>query len=587
MEQALELHRAGRLDDAVEHYQKALAVDPNYVQALSNLGVALKVLGRLHEAIASYQKAIAIKPDLAEAHANLGLAQEGLGRMHEAVSCYRKAISLKPGYAVAYGLLGSALKALGQLDEAVASYQQAIVLKPDFSNTINNLGVAQLELGLLDDAIASFKKAAAINPNLFSANFNHLHTLLYVPDLSSDELFSTYRQLVSAHHPGPLTAPTIRATPLTHQPPGERLRIGYLSSDFYGHPLGDIVMPLLSNHDHDQFEIFCYADVVKPDHVTEKFIDHADHWRPINGLTDTEIAGQIRDDEIHIMVYLAGFFDNNRPMIAVHRPAPVQVAMHGGTTTALEEMDFWLTDSVLHPSSDNGHTTEQFTEKLFRLPAFYIYPTTEGAPPTVPLPAEDNGFITFASFNKPCKMNETVVDLWSKVLKAVPDSRLIVKSKNYFNSPIISQRLLSRFNANGITHDRISLLGATDSFHDHLAHYNQADIALDTFPFAGATTTFQALWMGVPVISLMTDHFIGRAGGSISTHAGLGELVADTPQDYIDKAASLAGDVARLKDLRATLRERVSESPLCDGPEYAATVEKAFLDMWKSKVAGG
>ncbi len=551
--------------------------------------------GRLNDAIAGFHQALAIDPDFAEAHASLGLALGGMGRLDEAVACYRKALTLKPYFAEAYGFLGSTLKELGRLDEAVANFEKAIAINPDFADAMNNLGVTHLDLGDLGSAIVHFKKATAIDPNLMSANFNYLHALLYKPDIGSDELFETYRR-TAAHRPSAPVAPDAEGrdqTPVAPGPlaPGEKLRIGYLSSDFRDHPLGDNVAPLLSHHDHARFEIFCYANVALPDATTEKFQGYADHWRPIQGLADEDIAGLIRDDNIHIMVYLGGHFGDNHPSVASWRPAPVQAGIFGGTTSALDEMDFWLTDSVLHPPGDSdgqgGGVSERFTEDLVRVASLFTYPKPEDAPDVSALPAETNGFVTFCSFNKPSKMNDDVLDLWSEVLLAVPDARLVLKSKNYFRSSIISERLMARFNANGISHDRITLLGTMDSFHNHLGHYAKADIALDTFPFSGATTTFQALWMGVPVISLLGERFIGRMGGALSSHAGLDDLVAETPKDYVKKAAALAADLDRLKDLRAGLRDRIGASPLCDGPSFAKNIEQAYQDMWDSRMAGG
>jgi len=257
--------------------------------------------------------------------------------------------------------------------------------------------------------------------------------------------------------------------------------------------------------------------------------------------------------------------------------------MHAGATSALAEMDYWLTDDVLHPE----HTSEQFTEALFRLPNFYIFPPLDNAPAVSPLPAETNGFVTFCSFIKPCKINDDVLDRWAEILSAVPDSRLLLKFKNLLDVPSLRQGILGRLHLGGIAPERISLLSGVDAIHDHLGLYGQADISLDTFPFAGATTTFQSLWMGVPVVSLMTDRFIGRAGGSFSVHAGLGELAAETPADYVEAAVALAGDIARLKELRKTLRARVENSVLCDRPKYAANVECAYRSMWQTHASGG
>lgn len=406
---------------------------------------------------------------------------------------------------------------------------------------------------------------------------NYLHALLYDPELTNEELFDSYRRIIGERHPVPSAAVAgVRAAP---HDPTEKLRIGYLSSDFHDHPVGHNTLALIGNHDHTKVEVFCYAHETKEDDITGRFKEGADHWRPITGLSDQEIAALIGDDGIHIMVYLGGHFDNNRPSVATLRPAPVQVSLFNGTTTALNEMDYWLTDGVLHPSN----TTEQFTEELVPVPSFFVWPPPRDAPPVSTPPADANGFITFASFNKPGKINNAVLDLWSDVLGAVPDSRLMLKYKDFLETPSLRQRILGHLKANAIAEDRITLISTDDSYQDHLACYAQADIGLDTFPFSGATTTFQALWMGVPVISLMTDRFIGRMGGALSTHAGLGDLAVDNRQAYVDQAAALAADLPRLRDLRASLRDRVANSPLCDGPGYAASVEEVFKDMWKAR----
>jgi len=574
------LKEAGRLKEAIASHRQALILSPEYAEAHSNLGNALHQQGNLEEAAASYRRAIALNPDLSGAHSNLGLVLQDQGLVEDAVTSHKKAIALDPDYAGAHTNLGNALKKLGRLEDAAASHEQALAIKPDFPEAHNNLGSTLIELGDMKSALDHYKRAFTLKVDFSNARCNYLHTLLYLQDLSNDALFDTYREAT-------LEDPSTRGAdgtvslfpPNLTIPPGERLRIGYLSSDFREHPVGHNVQPLLSHHDHDRFEVFCYADLASEDALTERFRDWADHWRLTRGLPEAEIANRIRADGVHIMVYLGGHFDENRPAVAAFRPAPVQIAMHGGATTALDEMDFWLTDDVLHPED----TTERFTEELYRLPNFYAYPPPDGAPDVSGLPADDNGFITFASFNKPCKINQAVVDLWSRVLLEVPDSRLMLKFKNHWGCPTLRDRLFGWFESNGADTSRIDLISALDTFHDHLACYHRADIALDLFPFAGATTTFQALWMGVPVISRLGDRFASRAGGSISTHAGLGELALDSDDAFVEQAVALAADLPRLGEIRAGLRQRVKDSPLCDAPAYARNVEDAFRAMWEAR----
>ncbi len=599
----------GRLDEAVDLYRKALAINPDFADAYNNLGAALKDMGKLDEAIASYRNAIAINPDDAGAHFNSGIVFQDLGNPDEAVASYRKSIAIRPDDAVAHNNLGAALLTLGTLDEAVVSYRNAIAIRPDFAGAHNNLGAALQELGKLDEAMASFHKALAINPNFAKAHnnlgvalqnlgrlneaeasFNKalaiepdfsgagrnlLCAMLNVPGLSPKDLFAEHLRFSERHSKG-VARPT---EDFTNDPdPDRRLRVGYLSSDFQNHPVGKNVFPLLSCHDRAKFEIFCFADVPRPDAMTERFRSCVDHWRPIAGKPDSEVAAMVRADAIDVLVCLAGRFDKNRPLVCAHRAAPVQVSFHDGATSGLEEMDYWLTDGFLHPAD----TKERFTEALHRLAVFYQYPPIEEAPTVAALPAEQAGFVTFVSFNNPAKINEEVIRLWAEVLKSVPGSRVLLKYKNLYAQPALRDHVVEGFAARGIERDRVRFAVLDDTLAEHLKHYGEADIALDPFPFNGATTTFQALWMGVPVVSLAGETFISRAGGSILHHAGLGDLAVETPEAYVASARDLAEDLARLRTLRANLRERMATSPLCDAPAYARSVESAYRDMWRT-----
>jgi len=573
----------GRLDEAVDSYSKALAIEPNAPEIHNNLGTVLKEQGRLDDAMDHYRKAIGLKSDYADALYNLGNALKYKGEFDSSIAYFTAAIAIQPGYTKAHANMGNALRAVGLLQEAIESFQRAIELSPDYAEAYSNLGNVLTDQGKFDEAISWYEKAMVINLTHPHVLKNYLHTLLYKPDLDNQALFDTYRRITDYVSPPPATLSPVSAEALA---PGARLRIGYLTSDFRDHPVGRNILPLLENHDHGKFEIFCYGELGQSDSVTERFERLADQWRVVNGLSDLEIAEKIRADGVHVMIYVGGHFDKNRPSVALFRPAPVQVSFHGGATSALPEMDYWLTDDVLHPTPEQGGTTEQFTEELVRLPSFYNYPALENAPDVSSLPADTNGFITFVSFNKPSKINDTVIELWSRVLDAVPKSRILLKFKNLFEVPTILVPLLERFASNGIAASRIDLRGGVDLFRDHLAGYHDADIGLDPFPFAGATTTFQALWMGVPVISKMGERFISRAGGSMAIHAGLPELSVDTAEDYIAVAKTLAGDLPRLRELRATLRGTIAASQLCDGPGYAANVETALMALWEKKIGG-
>lgn len=582
--------RPGAADEAEACYRRTLALSPGMPEAHDCLGRILLERGDLAGAREQYRKAIQLNAGFAAAHANLATVYRKTGQLDEAEASCRRAIKLDADLAGAHDVLGNVHMAQGKIFEAAACFRRAIALDENLAEAHSDLGNALTDLRDLDGALASYQTAMQLTadaadsgkPALGDAGKNTLITLLYQPGLSNKELFERYRGAV----PSPGKSPEHPPAPAAPHKPGDRLRIGYVSSDFRFHPVGNNVLPLLANHDHDRVEVFCYAHVMAADEVTETFRNHADHWRPVTTMTDAEVAGAMRADGIQVAVFLGGHFDENRPGAAAFGSAPVQAAMHGGSTTALDAMDYWFSDDVLHPE-DEGAGAERFTETLVRLPNFYAFTPPPEAPDVSALPADGNGFVTFVSFNKPCKMNDGVLDVWSGVLKAVPESRLILKFRNHLGDAALAGPMLARLEANGIGAGRIEMAAALDGIGDHLAHYHRGDIALDPFPFSGATTTFQALWMGLPVISLYGERFIGRMAASISHHAGLSDLAAATPAEYVDAAAALAADRDRLRDLRSGLRQQLKASPLCDGRAYARNVEDALQAMWEKAGAKG
>jgi predicted O-linked N-acetylglucosamine transferase (SPINDLY family) len=316
--------------------------------------------------------------------------------------------------------------------------------------------------------------------------------------------------------------------------------------------------------------------VKRPDEVMERFKSVADGWRSIVGVTDEAAAEMIRRDEIDILVLLAGRFDDNRPLIAAYQAAPVQVSFHDPATSGLRFMDYLITDSILSPRE----TREQFTERLVHLPTFYVHAPLVNAPAVNLLPARGKGYVTFGSFNNPSKVNARVVALWSRVLHAVPGSRLVLKYQNIFGNVSVRQSYFDLFIAQGIEAHRLDLISASDSSEQHMARYAAIDIGLDTFPFTGSTTTFEALWMGVPVITLLGDRMVARWSGAMLKKLRLDELIAQDEAEYVKIAQGLAQDLDRLESLRASLRERVAKSPLCDEKRRTNQIEKAYRWMW-------
>jgi len=568
------LHSLGRLDEAVSSFNEALRINPSYATAHSNLGNVLKDLGREDEAAQSYNKALELEPEHALAHVNQGVALQETGCFEEAIAHHRRALTIDPEFVEAHNNLGVALQELGRLDEAISSHRKALAIDPEYAGTHNNLGVALQKMGCLDEAVACYRKALVIQPDYVEAERKLLYALTNIPGLSPDELFAEHVRFAKNQTRGisPL------AEKMSNDPtPGRKLRVGYMSSDLKNHPVESIVFPLISSHDQSKFEIYCYSDVQRPDAKTQRLQSCANHWRPIAGKTDREVAGIVRADKIDVLVCLAGHFDGNRPLVCAYRAAPVQVSFCDVASSGLEEMDYLLTDTVLAPPD----TKEKFTEGLQRIPVIYqILPIDEAPPSVDTLPADKTGSITFASFNNPSKLNGEVISLWAKVLKSVPDSRLLLKYQNWFDQESLRERVLEGFSACGVGQDRIEFAASLDTFEQHLARYDDVDIALDPFPFTGATTTFQALWMGVPVISLIGETLVSRYSMEILHHAGLGELAAETPEAYVTCALDLACDLDRLRTFRTSLRERMATSPLCNATPYARSIESAYQDMW-------
>jgi predicted O-linked N-acetylglucosamine transferase (SPINDLY family) len=357
--------------------------------------------------------------------------------------------------------------------------------------------------------------------------------------------------------------------------PDKRLKIGYVSPDLRQHAVSLFFDPILKNHDRNKVEVFCYAEVSKPDAVTERLKMMADKWRTTVDLSDEDVAHMIYDDKIDILIDLAGHTADSRLRVFTYKPAPVQVTYLGYcTTTGLKTMDYWITDMVLHPKD----TLELAVETIIRLPRCWIcYQPPADAPKIEPRVCANNG-VTFGSFNNLSKMTPDVIACWSQLLKEVPNSRLLLKAR-LLADPFIKERTLIQFAHHGINRERITLSPHTPSY---MADYDKVDIALDTFPRTGGATTADALWMGVPVITLVGQRYIERQGASMLKVIGLEKLIASTFEDYINKAVVLAKDYEQRIELHTSLRERMANSPLCDGRDLTQALEDAYRKMWNT-----
>jgi predicted O-linked N-acetylglucosamine transferase (SPINDLY family) len=568
------LHERGHLDEAIAAYRQAIALHPNFHQAHSNLGNALYEKGQLEEAMAACRQAIAITPGFHQAHSNLGNALLQTGRIDEAIAAYRQAISLHPDSSEAYNNLGNALMDKRQPDEAIAAFREAIAHNPNYAEAFSNLGAAHKSIGQLDEAIAAFDQAIQLKPGYSDAGSNLVLTMNYHPGFDAQAIAGAQRRW-NQQHAEPLRQ-FIQFHP-NERTPGRRLRIGYVSPDFREHPVGYNMLPLLGRHDHEAVEVFCYSHVPQPDALTDRFRACADHWRSTVGLADEKLADQIRRDGIDILVDLALHTACNRLPVFARKPAPVQVTFAGYPgSTGLETMDYRLSDPYLDPP---GTDESIYSEQTVRLPhTFWCYDPLDGRDlPVNALPAQSNGHVTFGCLNNFCKVNAPVLKLWAKVLQAVPSSRLLLLV------PDGSQRhrILDLLQQEGIAHERLGFFSRQPR-RKYLELYHRIDLGLDTLPYNGHTTSLDSYWMGVPVVTLVGDTIVGRAGLCQLVNLDLPECIASTPGQYVQIAAGLAGDLPRLARLRGSLRPRMEASPLMDASRFARDIEAAYRAMWRA-----
>jgi len=572
------LQASGDLNEAIGTYRQILALRPDSGEASARLADALRLAGQLDEACMACRQAVALMPDSPAAHNTMGLIYHDQGRMEEAVAEYHQALVRKPDYADASYNLGNVLLVMGRLENAAVAFRQAIRHRRDFFMAHNNLGAALKEMRQIEQAIACFDTAMSLEPREPASHSNRLYTLHYAYGQDQATIFQEHLRW-DEHYGRPLSR---EIQPHRNDPnPDRRLRIGYLSPYFHEHSVAIFLENLLRTHDAAQVDVFCYADVSRPDDVTRRLQQVAHHWRDITRRSDADVAQMVRDDQIDLLVDLAGHAAGSRLRVFARKPAPIQITYLGyPDTTGLQTMDYRLTDAYADPP---GQTEKFHTEQLWRLPrTFLCYCPPPDAPPVGPLPASASGRVTFGSFNALAKITAPIVDAWSQILRQVPSSRMIIKSHSGLADHGPRQSLLDLFAAGGITPDRLELLAKTPTMDAHLKLYQQIDIALDTYPYHGTATTCQALWMGVPVVTLAGAIHAGRVGVSILSNASLPQLIADTPQKYVQIAVDLAKDLPALAQLRSSLRQRLSASPLMDGAQFARDVEAAYRQMWRT-----
>jgi len=568
-----------RPDEAIACYRRAIELKPDFVAAHYNLGVAWKDQGNLNEAVDCFRRAIELKPDFVEAHNNLGSARKDQGRLSEAIACYRRVLELRPDFAQAQYNLGVAFKDQQRLDEAVACYRRALELNPDYAEAYRNLGNALKDQGNLDEAVACYRRALELKPDFAAAHSNLVYTLNFCTGYDAKAIAEERRRW-DRQFAAPLAA-LIPPHP-NDRSPDRPLRIGYVSPDFRDHVIGRNILPLVREHDHRHFEIACYSNVIRPDALTEFFRSHADTWRDVANMTEEALAQRIRDDRIDVLVDLTLHLAHNRLFMFARKPAPVQVTFAGYPgSTGLSTIDFRLTDIYLDPprlgESCDPPDDPNGPEQPIRLPdTFWCYDPIDEKAAVNALPALQRGYVTFGCLNNFRKINDGVLRLWADVLNAVDRSRIMMLSPEGSHR----QHTLDVLAAAGIAPRRVTF-APNQPRGQYLELYHGIDVGLDTIPYNGHTTSLDSYWMGVPVVTIVGPTVVGRAGVSQLMNLGLPELIGETPEQFVRIAAELAGDLARLGELRATLRSRMERSPLMDAPRFARNVEAAYREMWR------
>lgn len=514
---------------------------------------------------------IAKEPHRTDIMLAMGMMFKQTSQLHKAKLLFEKILKQEP-HPLVYNELAYICRCMGHLSEAIQYQTKAVEADPNNAELLANLARMLIGTGNAEEGINLFRKAVEIEPANAAMHSNFLFNLHFLPNLDPQMIFAEHQRWGRIHAPVSLAKMSHR----NKQDPQRRLRIGYISPDFCSHPVAYFFEPLLDGHDSEAVEVFGYGNVRIPGPVTERLKQKFDHYRNIRGLDDNTVVDMIRRDKIDILVELAGHTTDNSLLVMAHKPAPIQVTYLGYVnTTGLELIDYILTDSIANPPESQKF----LTEKLALLPnGSRCYRPVDYTPPVTSLPAKRNGYITFGVLCNNKKINSNIMELWAEILKINKESRLLL-SFSTGNDPDMRNYYFSEFERLGIDDQRVAICGGTHHA-EHLKYYSEADIILDTFPLNGATTTCEALWMGVPVITLVGKLHFSRIGLSILTRIGLEFFAASTPKEYIAKAAALANNRQALENLRGSMRERMNSSILRNSKKFASGLEAVYRKMW-------
>ena len=600
------LFKQNKLSEAINNYNHAIQLDPNYAQAYNNLGTAFHHLNKLQDAIKSFKKAIDLKKNFTESLANLGNLFFEDGNFDEAILYFKKVVATKPDFKMGFANLGKAYIKLGQNKEALNSFEKALKIDTNSPEVYNNIGLAYYELSRFHESLSSFNKAIDLNPKYEKAynNLGNLFNLLgryedsnnaykkaikIKPDYSkaySNLLFNLIYKLEFDPKLYLLEAQKFRKNckPKTnkknlqykYKKKPEKLRLGLVSADFGNHPGGLFTLSTLAELSKKSFELIAYSTNDRKDQVAAQFKPLFLKWNSIEEKTDEEIINQINNDGIHILIDTQGHSAKNRLPIFINKPAPIQATWLGQGSTGIPEIDYFIGSSHITPKNEEIN----YVEKIYRLPRISQCFTEPSFDIKVnELPALKNKFVTFGSLNKLSKINDEVIFLWSKILKSVKNSKLLLKTRELDNKNI-AENIISKFSENKIKSEQLILKGKSKNREDTLKVYNEIDIGLDPFPFQGVTTTVEAAWMGVPVITLKGDRYLAHFGESINFNLNMNEWIANDYKEYSLKANTFSNNLNHLSSIRKNLRQNAIESPVFNAVKFADDFSDMLWKMW-------
>jgi protein O-GlcNAc transferase len=566
--------RSSRYAEAAAFYQRALKADPDCIEAHYNLGRILQSDGDLIQAETCFRRAIALYPDLLEAHFCLGETLSRRDRYPEAEACFRRVLELQPDLAVAHNNLAITLKRQARPEESEASCRRALACKSDFAEAYCNLASALTDQARLVEAAATYRQALALQPNLTVAHHGLLFCLSHGGEIEPQALFEEHVRFADRFE-APLrpTWPRHRNAPDPERP----LRVGIVSGDLRTHAMAHFIEPMFAALAQDPgLSLHAYSNHAAEDRVTYRLREHIPHWNRIFALSDEQLAAKIQADTIDILVDLTGHTAHSRLLTFARKPAPIQCGWIGYLgTSGLRSIDYYLADPHFLPP---GEFEPFFTETIVHLPIVSAFRPSPDAPAINPLPALTSGQVTFASFSRLSKLSQPVIALWAQLMLALPESRILLAGMPREGR---HEPLARWFEAEGIAPERLQFRRRCAD-HTYLELHHQIDIALDPFPFTGATTTSNALWMGVPTLTLTGRTVAGRLGPALLEHTGLADFVAHTPQEFIEKGIYWARHLDQLAELRAGMRERFLAHPIGQPVAAAQGLSSAFRAMWRS-----